>query len=141
MDEIVTNLEPFATVADLEKRWHPLTPLDQERATVLLEDASIRLVELCRQAGIDVSESGDRFLALARTVVCDMVKRVMAAPVDMPALTSLQTGAGPYQEMQSFANPSGDMYLTAAEKKLLGIGPRMRIGTIRPQIGGNNDPG
>ena len=42
--------------------------------------------------------------------------------------------AGPYTQSWTFANPSGDMYLTKMEKRLLGITSGY-IGSIRPKVG------
>ena len=38
---------PFATVEDLEKRWHALTQEERERAKILLSDASEIIIYVC----------------------------------------------------------------------------------------------
>jgi hypothetical protein len=53
-----------------------------------------------------------------------MVKRAMASPVsDLDAsISSASRTAGPFTQQTTFANPSGDLYLTKAEKLSLGCG-------------------
>ena len=133
-------MEPFATVEDLESRWRPLTPSEQERAATLLDDASTRLrIELGR-AGVRLEEAGPEYMEALLIVSCEAVKRMMQAALDQPPMSSFQQSAGPYQGTIGFANPSGDFYLTKAEKRLLGLGG-MRIGAIGMRIGGRHDQG
>lgn len=110
----------YATVADLEDRWRTLTSDEQSRAEVLLGDAAVRLDVLCPPS---VPPTGPE-LAARVIVSCEMVKRAMATPggVSGIGVTSVQAGAGPFQETQQFANPTGDLYLTKADKSLLGCG-------------------
>lgn len=54
-------------------------------------------------------------------VVCEMVKAAAASPGG-EGVTSVQQGAGPYQETMQFANPVGDLYLSKKQKRLLGCG-------------------
>lgn len=123
----------YATTAELEGRWRPLSASELSRASLLLDDASLRIAEMCRQAANPVTDTDDR-LPLLGIVVCDVVKRVMQTPSDLPPVTTHQQMAGAYSEMLTYANPSGDFYLTAAEKQLLGINRRQRIGSIEPLI-------
>lgn len=110
----------FATVDDLSKRWPSLSPGDHDRATTLLEDASLLIEAEYRRAGI-VIDPEDEFSVSARKIVCcSIVKRVMASSVDGDYTQMSQT-AGSFTEQFTFANPSGDMYLTAREYKMLGI--------------------
>lgn len=105
---------PFATVADLEARWKPLTPGEQATALVLLEDASQLIIDTCPRA----SEASENTL---KRVACAVVKRGMSSPAILGA-ESVQQGAGGYQATVNFANPSGDLYLSKSEKQALGCG-------------------
>ncbi|MDH5132880.1 MULTISPECIES: hypothetical protein [unclassified Microbacterium] len=110
----------YATVADLEDRWRTLTSAEEARAEVLLGDAAVRLDVSCPPSvPPTVSE-----LAARKIVSCEMVKRAMATPGGVAGIgvTSVQAGAGPFQETQQFANPTGDLYLTKADRDLLGCG-------------------
>jgi len=125
----------YADIKDLERRWRNLTPSEDERAQALLEDNSEVLRALLIQAGIDVTDPSEEYLGVLRYVVCMATARMLKTPADQPALNSLQQMAGPYQSMQSFANPSGDFYLTRTEKTALGL-TGTRIVSVKPQIGG-----
>lgn len=110
----------FATIDDLSKRWPSLSPSDHERAETLLEDASLLIEAEYRRAKMDI-DPDDEFSVSARKIVCcSIVKRVMASGVDGDYTQMSQT-AGSFTEQYTFANPSGDMYLTAREYRMLGI--------------------
>ena len=110
----------YATVEDLEARWRTLTADERDRAGVLLEDAAVRLDAACPPSDPPTAQE----LAARKIVSCEMVKRSMAAGIGAGAggVTSVQQGAGPYQETTQFANPTGDLYLTKGDRKLLGCG-------------------
>lgn len=111
---------PFATSDDLAARWRPLSASEQSMATVLLGDASAYI----RVEFADVDEriaATPQCLdpAVPRMIVCAMVKRAMLAPVDQGAATAVQQTAGPFSQSTTFANPTGDLYLTSRERKML----------------------
>lgn len=119
-------MEPYATVADLEARWRPLTADEQALAETLLEDASVRLA-----SQIDVKRTDTYYMELLKQVTCAMVRRAMGATeMDLFGVTQSSMTAGPYSEQRTYSNPTGDMYLTKEEKRLLGIGVGY-IGSIR----------
>lgn len=107
----------YATVAELEARWRTLSTDEQARATVLLADAAVRIDAECPPDAVPPSDADAR-----KIVSCEMVKRAMAVGMDGVGVTSVQQGAGPYQETRQFSNPTGDMYLTKADKRLLKCG-------------------
>lgn len=122
----------FAEVSDLEARWRTLSESEAEQAETLLADASAMLSRLVTVDSSDAAQA-----ELLKIVTCDMVKRSMASSeaigVDQFSIT-----AGPYSQTQHFAAPSGDLYLTKLEKRLLGI-TSSYIGSIRPKIGDSDD--
>lgn len=62
-------------------------------------------------------------------VVCAMVAR--STPGDTAAgVGAVQETAGPFSRSLTFANPTGDLYLTAAELRLLGGGRVQRAGSV-----------
>ena len=124
----------FAEVSDIEARWHPLSSEEQERAEVLLEDASAMLSEL-----VKVDESDEEQADLLKIVSCNMVIRSMSATEhDSFGATNMSMTAGPYQQSFTYSNPTGDMFLTKMEKRLLGITSNF-IGYIRPMMAGEHD--
>lgn len=114
-------MSSFATSDDLEIRWRPLTPTERDAADELLGDASAILRAEC--SGID-ERIGDGRLdpAVPRMVVCAMVKRSMIAGDMGAGVSSHQQTAGPFSQSLSFTNPTGDLYLTKAERKRIGCG-------------------
>jgi len=105
----------YATIYDLEARWRTLTDQEIPLAATLLGDAAVRLDAACPPSVPATMQELD-----ARLIVsCEMVKRAMALPGGI-GVTSVQSGAGPYQETTQYANPTGDLYLTKADKALLG---------------------
>jgi hypothetical protein len=127
--------DAFAKVKDLEARWRTLSPAEKERAKTLLDDVTTYLIARLDYSGVKLDPANELQASLLNMVTCDVVKRVMQIPVNKPAVTSSQQGAGPYQETLSFANPSGDKYLTSDEMRLLGIVKRrQRIGSISLDI-------
>ena len=129
-------MEPFATVEDYDARH--ATPLDQNLrgvAAARLADASAKMASELEHAGIDWRrrmEANDVFRATLTSVACAMAERSLAAV--LPGVKSRQQSAGPYSFTDSFANPTGDLYLLASERRDLGIG-RARMGSMRPRIG------
>jgi hypothetical protein len=116
---------PFATVIELEARWRTLSTAEKTRATALLGDASYMVLARCESANevddADVQGQAQR-AAVLRTIVCAMVQRSMLAGDSSPGVKTAQETAGPFSQSFTYANPTGDLYLTAAEMKLLPCG-------------------
>ena len=116
----------YASHADVEARWRDLSASEEDQADILCSDASAIIDSLVT---VD-----DGKLELARVVCCNMVIRAMSASQsDSYGLSQASMTAGPYTQSWSYANPSGDMYLTKLDKQMLGI-TRGYIGSIRPKI-------
>lgn len=119
----------YATVSDIEARWHTLTSSESAKAGTLLDDAAAILDTLA------VFDSSDPNVAANLKIVsCNMVIRAMSSSADTFGMSQGSMTAGPYTQSWTFANPSGDMYLTKMEKRLLGI-TQGYIGSIRPKVG------
>lgn len=119
----------YATVSDIEARWHTLAPSESAKAGTLLDDAAAILDTLA------VLDSSDPNVAAnLKMVSCNMVIRAMSSSADTVGMSQGSMTAGPYTQSWTFANPSGDMYLTRMEKRLLGV-TQGYIGSIRPRVG------
>ena len=119
----------FATVDDLEERWHDVE--DVVLASALLDDAGLMLRQY-----VTVDPNDAQQAELLKMVSCNMVKRAMVSS-SASAFGVDQTSAtmGPFSQTMHFANPSGDMYISAAEKSLLHIDEGY-IGSIPAKIAG-----
>lgn len=106
----------FATVEELEARWHKLTQSEQAVAASKLLDATDILKARC------TSWQNQPKSRLAR-IVCAMVKRSMIADVQNPnGYTQVSQAAGAFSESGTFANPTGDLYPLKSELEDLGVG-------------------
>ena len=123
---------PFATPEQVEARWRMLDPDEEARCAQLLSDASVMIAEAMGPGWEDIEPDSLTGQAM-QIVACSMVIRAMKSPVDMPAATNYSQSAVGYSESFTYANPSGDLYLRDAEKRMLGI-TGGRIWAIRPAI-------
>ena len=117
----------YATIEDLEARWHPLGESERARASVLLDDAAVYIDSL-----IDCDA---HILDQALVIVsCNMVMRSMIAAEGSAYGVKQETiSADIYSQSLSYANPNGDLYLTAQEKRLLGV-TGSYLTSMRPSI-------
>ena len=123
-------MRPFATVPELEARWRPLSVEEGALAEALLTDAAYMLSKQ-----VIVDETDDTQAYLLMVISCNMVKRAMMnSGTDMLGITQTSMTAGPYTQSYTYQNPSGDMYITNRERRLLGIGT-LKIGSISPNWG------
>lgn len=117
--------ESFATPDDLAARWRPLTEAESAQALVLLEDASARIrVEFPDVDARIAAVPQELDPAIPRMIVCAMVKRSMLAGTDQAVAASIQQTAGPYSQSTTYANPTGDLYLTSGERRMLKGSPQ-----------------
>ena len=107
----------YAEVADLELLWRSLSEDEKKRAAALLDAAAVIL-----------DRHGQRAVPLLKYVSCEMVRRKMQAG-DYGDVSSVSRTAGSFTEQISPYNPSGDMYLTSNERRLLGI--QLKRGRIK----------
>lgn len=123
----------FATVADVEVRWKTLNAAEKARCEVLLADANAKMI----QAGADATSTDESYSQVCKAVCCQMVIRAMQS-ADFLGLTSESISAGEYSQSYSYANPTGDLYLTAQEKRDIGVSG-VTIINIHPKGAGNCD--
>jgi len=106
-------MDVFAKPEDLKVIWSGYSDLDESRAKALL---SLVSSVIRSQADTDTLEPD-----ILRLVTCRVVARMLQSD-GQPGVTQESWGASPYSGSISYANPSGDIYLTSYEKQLLGIG-------------------
>lgn len=127
-------MEPFATIEDLEARWRTLTEDEQAQAETTLLDATAFITSEMKRSGVLVEPDDEVQHQNLVAVTCAVAKRSLLMAFDSG---NTLTGVSKYQEQAdvwnasvTLANPMGDMYLTAQEKRLLGIG-RLKAGSAR----------
>lgn len=115
----------YATLEDYEARYGET---DQpERVKVLLEDASALIDS---QPGFTLLPDDLTQAANLKRVTCSIAHRSMTSG-DLDGVTQYQQSAVGYSAQLTYANPSGDLYITSQEKRSLGIGAG-RIGQTDP---------
>lgn len=128
-------MDAYATLEDLQSRWRLLSADEQQRGGALLSDAAVKIALACKQSGVAIDAADELQSEALKSINCEMVKRAMMSPIDMPPMSSFAQTAGSYSESQTYVNPTGDLYMTLGEKKMLGIGTQ-KMGSIPPLIGG-----
>lgn len=126
-------LEPYATVADLEGFWRPMTTAEKSRANSLLPLASNRLRLMAENLGWSLDDkvnSSEIFKSNVQYVVMEAVKRAILTPVDAPPANSIQQTAGPYSENIVYTNPSGDLWFKKTELAELGLYGRQTLNSL-----------
>lgn len=113
-----TEVTTFATLADLEARWHPIEPSLTRKAQTALDDATVMLLDELDRGGVSVANIRPATLT---ATVCAMVIRKLTTDDDHLGVTNSQQTAGGFSESFTYSNPMGDLYLTTAERKRLGL--------------------
>lgn len=106
---------PYAELADLQDRFpRTLTAEEQDRADILLEDASFWLGVWV--PGLEDAAADDQRVATAaKLLTVAMVRRTLTAPTLDDGVQSITQQAGPYQNTVAYRNPDGNLYLYARE--------------------------
>jgi hypothetical protein len=127
-----------STLADLKLHWPKLPAAQEADAEQKLHEASVEVrgnyPDLDQRLTVAVADGGID-PDIPKLVVNRMVKRAMDVSDDAPTagFESFQFGTGPFSMGGKLRNPDGDVYLTAADKRLLAKSkPRKQAWTIHP---------
>lgn len=113
-------MEPFATTADLEAEWRPLSPDEAETADRRLATASLLIRRI--KPTIDDEIVHDEVLREVVTfVVCDMVKNSMNTAEVPSGVSQFTNSTGPFSQTMQFTNPGEDLYFKKIHRRLLGL--------------------
>lgn len=108
----------FANVEDLQKGWRTLKDDEVEQAETLLRRASAQLVALMERKGVAIDISDEVQVINLETVTCNMVRRVLDS---IGGVQSVSQGIGATNASLTFANPDASIYLSKADRELLGL--------------------
>jgi hypothetical protein len=126
-------MEAFATVDDLEQRWRPLEESERTFAETALLDATAMIANLLKKYRVTVDPDDEVQAHNLCRVTCNVVMRTMVAMQNgngnIDPYTQQTVTAGVFTQTYMYANPNGDFYLRAEERRSLGIG-RMRLGSL-----------
>lgn len=127
-------MEPFATIEQYEGRYGQVE--DKGLLAEVLMDVTRLMASELDRAGIPID---DKAADLRMQVCRSAAYRTMGQEADreLPiGATQYTQSAGVYSESVSIGNPYRDVYLTKAEKRMLGVG-RGRLGFVG-QFGGHD---
>lgn len=122
----------YATVADIEALWRPLSSEEQERAGNLLPVICSSLRTSAKQVGVDLDAqvAADEDLAeVAKSVTVDVVARTLMTSTDSEPVTSMQQSALGYSVNATYLVPGGGLFIKDSELARLGL-KRQRMGVI-----------
>lgn len=114
-------MSAYATYSDLESRWRTLTPDEQNVADTLLGDAAVWLRSWFPALDARIA-AGEVDSTLPIIVSCAMVKRAIVSSSNEGASNTSTTDVmGPFTSTRqvAFANPDGNLYVTAQERDML----------------------
>ena len=116
----------FASISDYEAKYGEVG--DVCALQTWLDDATVHLTALL---GETLDPENATQTAALMTVCRDMAHRAYASVAPGYGVTSYSQGANGFNESMSYANATGDLYLTKAERLLLGIGTQ-QVGWYDP---------
>ena len=128
----------YATLADLKLHWSGLLAEDEAEAMQKLHEASVEIRGNYPDIDARLStpvEAGGMDPDIPKLVATRMVKRAMDVSEDTPTVgfESMQFGTGPFSMGGKVHNPDGNIYLSAADKRLLAKSRRRKQAwTIHP---------
>lgn len=111
----MNDLKILATVSELEAGWRPLAKSEVQTAEELLKRASAKILAV---TSIDIENASEIEEQNLKTVCCDMVRRAMTDRGDAFGLGQQSDGYAAWRS----ETPATDLYMTAQEKDLIGIG-------------------
>lgn len=110
----------YASYSDVVLRHPSVADQYDARINALLDDAAAIINAELADAGVAVDEDDETQAQNLLAISCEMVARSVGSDGGL-GVSSLTQMAGPIQQSVSYANPNGDMYLTASERRRLGI--------------------
>lgn len=128
-------MEAFATATEYRAKY-PNTELEDAQIMVWLEDASSLMQAEMDASGIDYSNPSEDYADTLMRVCRDMAHRAIGAEADIPyGASQFSESTGSISDSFTLANPYGDLFMTKAERRRLGVtGGIGRM--LHPQVGG-----
>lgn len=114
-------MEPFATVEDYTVRYGSVD--DEDILLEILKDATREIMSELDSAGISYADPSEKWADTLMQACRSMANRAVSQDdSEVPiGATQLSQGVGEFQHSFSFRNPYGEVYISQAERKLLGL--------------------
>lgn len=122
------------TVADIELLYRPLSPSEKERAEALLPVVYSTLKSEADRVGKDLELmmiEKDFFTDVLKSVMVDIIARVLMTPTNETPMTQMSQSAGGYSVSGTYLVPGGGLFIKKSELARLGL-RRQRIRMVDP---------
>ena len=122
----------FATVADIQTLWRPLTASEQDRANALLPLVSDELRVLAKNVDKDLDEmaaADEAYASVLKIVTVDVVCRVLRQNTEGDAMTQESQSALGYSWSGTYAVAGGGIANAILKNDL------KKLGLLKQQIG------
>lgn len=120
----------YLTTEELIALWRPMTPEEIERAETLIPIICATLRTEARKVEKDLDamiEADEDLLLVTKSVVCDIVSRMLLTSTSQEPLSQFSQTAGSYTVSGTYLNAGGGLFIKKAELARLGI-KRQRFG-------------
>lgn len=125
--------EPFATIEDLSTIWRPVADdAEKKRADALLQIVSDTIRCEAERVGKRIDEMVEEdheYQSVVKSVVVDIVARMLMTSTDQEPMTQFAQAAGGYSVSGSFLVPGGGIFIKKTELARLGL-RRQKVGGI-----------
>ena len=120
----------YLTVDELITLWRPMKPEEIERAENLIPMICATLRTEAKKVDMDLDamvEADEDLSLVAKSVVCDIITRMLLASTSQEAVSQFSQTAGSYTVSGSYLSPGGGLFIKKSELARLGI-KRQRFG-------------
>lgn len=127
----------YLDASEMITLWRPMTPeeLDKAEALIPVVCSSLRLEAKKVDMNLDELVASDEDLQMvAKSVVCDVVARMLVQSTNQEAVTQFSQTAGSYTVSGSYLTPGGGLFIKKQELARLGI-KRQRFGGLNVYSG------
>lgn len=121
----------YATVDDITTMWRKLTLEEAEKATALIPTVGAALRLEAEKVGKDLDEMAKdpTYAAVLKSVVVDIVSRMLLASTEDAPMTQESQSALGYSWSGTYLTPGGGLFIKKAELQRLGL-RRQKYGVI-----------
>lgn len=121
----------YATVDDIMTMWRKLTLEEAEKATALIPTVGAALRLEAEKVGKDLDEMAKdpTYAAVLKSVVVDIVSRMLLASTEDAPMTQESQSALGYSWSGTYLTPGGGLFIKKAELQRLGL-RRQKYGVI-----------